>query len=109
MANYILQYLVTSEITGEQRKIWQDEAATLEISDYRPFGLVTEIPPELAALDDDAPVYELMGLQIYERPALRLKQRFTAAIERQRENKFAPDEIAQILAKQQGGNVSFDA
>ncbi|MFD1009077.1 hypothetical protein [Oceanisphaera ostreae] len=107
MSKYILQYLFNSEITGEQRKMWQDEAAKIKIVDYTPLGVVTEIPPELAEIDDSDPLCELRGLHIWERPASRYKQRFTDAIKRQEDDKFNPDDIAQILSEQQGKDVDF--
>lgn len=107
MSKYVLQYLFNSEITGEQRKVWQDEAAKIKIVDYTPLGVVTEIPSELAAIDDNEPLCELRGLHIWERPASRYKQRFTDAIKRQEDDKFKPDDIARILAEQQGLEVGF--
>lgn len=66
-------------------------------------GLITEVPPELEAMDDDAlvVVVEHVGWPIPGFHAGYWKQIYSYVIERHRENKFNAAEVACILAAQQ--------
>jgi len=67
-------------------------------------GLITEVPPELEAVDGDAAVMVARHLEgpIPGFPARYWKQVYNGVIERHREGKFNAPEVASILAEQQG-------